>query len=143
MDTDTKPKKRTFEDSNQVQDVKHTLNPDFDFVKLSQRTTSVKNQSSKIQPPLVTLVIIDDSEEGETTAMNNVQLTGIEKIVEAGRRAVRLDHVESSDTIVSGTAPTTGRRALGPSKFLYLLISHTFVLIPTQKVQTPTPQTRL
>lgn len=143
MDNDTKPKKRTFEVSNQVQDVEHALNPDFDLVKLSRRMTSAKNQSPKIPPPPVTLVIIDDSEEGETTAMDHVQLTGIERILEAGRQAVRLDPLESTDTMASGAAPTMGRRALGPSKFLYLFSLHTIVLIPAQKVQTPTPQTHL
>lgn len=137
MDTDTKMKKRTFEDSNQAQDIEHALNPDFDFA------TNVGNQSFEIQPPLVTLVIIDDSEGGETTAIDDIQLTGIEKIVEAGRRAVRLDPVGSGDTMASGAAPTMGRRALGPSEFLHLFTSHTSVLIPAQKVRTPTPQTHL
>lgn len=58
--------------------------------------------------------------------MNEEKLTEIEKIVEAGRRAVRLDSVEpkelnsTRETATSSAAPTTSRRALGPSKLLYL-----------------------
>lgn len=125
VDTGTKPKKRRYEDSSQTQDIEPPLNLDFNFTKLSQRTSDVKNRSAKTQTPLVTLVIIDDS-EGETTAMDDVELTGIEKIVEAGRRAVRLDPVESMELlptrekVTSSATPTMGRRALGPSKFLHL-----------------------
>lgn len=79
--------------------------------------------------PPVALVIIDDSEE--EIAMDEGELTGIEKIVEAGRRAVRLDSIEQKEFISTreavtlGAAPMVGRRALGPSKFLYLFNSHT------------------
>lgn len=117
-----KPKKRRYEERDQMQDVEPSLNLDFKFTKLSQRTT----QPTETQKPPVALVMLDEPEE-DTVAMNEEELNEIEKIVEAGRRAVRLDPVEpkelvpTRETVTSNAAPTTmGRRALGPSKFLYL-----------------------
>lgn len=128
MDTGTKLKKRRYEDRDQAQDVEPPLDLDFKFTKLSQRTTDVTNQSAEIRMPPVALVIIDDSEE--EIAMDEGELTGIEKIVEAGRRAVRLDSIEQKELVPTreavtlGAAPMMGRRALGPSMSLYLFNSH-------------------
>lgn len=127
MDTGTKLKKRRYED----RDAEPPLNLDFKFTKLSQRTTDVTNQSAEIQIPSVALVIIDDSQED--IAMGEAELTGIEKIVEAGRRAVRLDPIEqkelvpTKEAVTLSAAPTIGRRALGPSKFLYLFNYHIII----------------
>lgn len=133
MDTGTKLKKRRYEDRDQALDVEPPLNLNFKFTKLSQRTTDLTNQLADIQKPSMKLVMVDDS-EGEPIAMDEEELTGIEKIVEAGRRAVRLDFVEQKeliptrDTATSSAASTMGRRALGPSKFHYPFDPHTTVI---------------
>lgn len=120
----TKPKKRRYEDRDQTQDAEPNLNLDFKFTKFSQRITDTAKQSMEVETPPVALLMLDEPEE-ETVAVNE-ELNEIEKIVEAGRRAIRLDPVESKDfaslreTVTSSAAPTMGRRALGPSKFFYL-----------------------
>lgn len=119
----TKLKKRRYEDRDQAHDIE-SLNLDFEFTKLSRRMAGMAEQQTDIQKPIVSVVTLDEPEE-DPTELNEDELNEIEKIVEAGKRAAWLDCVEkesvpTKETVTPSATSTMGRRALGPSKFLFL-----------------------
>lgn len=122
-----KPKKRRFEDRDQAQDIEPPLSLDFKFTRHPQRTADVPKIRAETQKPTVSMSNV--SEIDHDIPMKEVdEMYEVEKIVDTGKRAVKIEIVEKKDpvptreTVTLGATPAIGRRALGPSKFTFLLL---------------------
>ncbi|KAI5840680.1 hypothetical protein DFP73DRAFT_171277 [Morchella snyderi] len=114
-----KPKKRRFEDRDLAQDIEPPLSLDFKFTRHPQRTADVPKIRAETQKPTVSVSNV--SELDHDIPMKEVdEMYEVEKIVDTGKRAVKMENVEKKDpvptreTVTLGATPAIGRRALGP-----------------------------
>lgn len=114
-----KPKKRRFEDRDQDQDTGTPLNLDFKFTRQPSKTADMTRTRAETLKSTVSMPNLNDVDHD--TPMKEVGgLDEIEKIVEAGKRGVKMDLTEKKGPVSVGDAtalcptPATGRKALGP-----------------------------
>ncbi|KAH0613280.1 uncharacterized protein H6S33_009660 [Morchella sextelata] len=114
-----KPKKRRFEDRDQAQDIETPLSLDFKFTRHPQRAADVPKIRAEAQKPTVSMSHVNELDHD--IPMKEVdEMVEVEKIVETGKRAVKMDIIEKRDpvpireTVTLGATPAIGRRALGP-----------------------------
>lgn len=121
-----KPKKRRFEDRDQAQDMETPLSLDFKFTRHPQRTADTPK--IRAETPKQTISMSNVELDHDIPMKEVDEMEEVEKIVETGKRAVKMDIVEKRDpvpmreAVTLGATPTIGRRALGPSKSIFLLL---------------------
>lgn len=147
-----KPKKRRFEDRDQAQDMETPLSLDFKYTRHPQRTADTPKIRAETPKQTVSMSNVDELDH-DIPMKEVYEMEEVEKIVETGKRAVKMDIVEKKDpvpmreTVTLGATPAIGRRALGPSKFIFLLLLCTIsvkaILTCLQKAQIRTHSIRL